>query len=896
MHKSLKRSISILLSVLLIAAMMPCSTMPVFAADDEFALSSIGSADHVSSVVISDFTVTLKLDYGYTDSIDLDSLDYTWRSAYDIVDTDFSDSSIAAGESSDMTVTYQYSSGDDSTHYVSTYTIRAVAGTKPAFSGTISKSVAFPSDITFDDSDFTAKYTQNDGEALDYITIEGSPTSAGTLMLNSSEYILGDAISVSDLDSGRLQFDSLATGTATFSVKAYADDSDSTYCGSATLSITVNAPSASTITYTTSEDTNKRFNDTDFISACTGAVGGTFKNMKLSALPSTSAGKLYIDYVSASNVGTKVAANTLYNAASIDKITFVPYAGYSGTVTLNYTGYNTNDTSYTGQIKIVVEESETDAATISLTTDEDVPVKFSGSKFDDVCDDTTNEDLDYVKFTLPSSTYGVLYYKYVSSSSPGTKVSATTKYDVTGISNITFVPKTGYSGTVTINYTGYNEDGDKYTGQVKITVKEDSSDVDAVTYSGASGEAITFDGDDFVDVFDDEFSREEFEELKFTLPSSTYGTLYSKYTSATSPGTKVSATTKYDEADLDKISFVSKSTYSGTVVINYTGYYDNGAETYTGKIRITVGSSTSSDVISLTTKEETPITFNEEKFNDVCEDETDEELDYVKFTLPITTQGKLYYNYTSATNYSSVVSASTKYYYDDTPSISKVTFVPYKDFYGAVTIKYTGYNVDGESFSGSVKITVTDVAETNVASAYFTDVTTDYAWAAPSIDALYKASIVTGTSTGKYSPASNIIRGDFMLMLYRALGLKATTSGSFADVPSGSYYYTAITVAKALNIAQGSGGYFYPTTPITREDAMVLVARALKADGQALATGSTSDLAGFSDRNSVSDYAISSVGALVKAGVIKGNNSNLYPKSPVTRAEMAVILYRVTQL
>ncbi|HHZ00996.1 MAG TPA: S-layer homology domain-containing protein, partial [Tissierellia bacterium] len=83
---------------------------------------------------------------------------------------------------------------------------------------------------------------------------------------------------------------------------------------------------------------------------------------------------------------------------------------------------------------------------------------------------------------------------------------------------------------------------------------------------------------------------------------------------------------------------------------------------------------------------------------------------------------------------------------------------------------------------------------------------------------------------------------------------------------------------------------------ITREDAMVLVDRALTTIGKKLTAGKASDLSAFKDRNSVSDYAVTSVATLVKAGIIQGSNSYLYPKSMISRAEMAVILYKVLQL
>lgn len=112
------------------------------------------------------------------------------------------------------------------------------------------------------------------------------------------------------------------------------------------------------------------------------------------------------------------------------------------------------------------------------------------------------------------------------------------------------------------------------------------------------------------------------------------------------------------------------------------------------------------DVVAYETDEDTALTFDGEDFNDACEDATDETLSCVKFTLPSSSYGRLYYDYESSSSYDSRVSSSTKYYYDGDPSISDVTFVPASGYTGTVKISYTGYNEDGDSFTGTVKITV----------------------------------------------------------------------------------------------------------------------------------------------------------------------------------------------
>jgi hypothetical protein len=647
----------------------------------------------------------------------------------------------------------------------------------------------------------------------------------------------------------------------------------------------------SSITYNGTEDTKVAFESSDFVSECQNTVAGTFKSIKIPSLPNSSYGKLYIGYVSSSSYSSTVTAGTEYDAANIEKMSFVPYSGFYGTVDIPFTGYNTNGDIFEGTIKINIAEKIVDADTIKYTTYEDMPVDFESNDFDDECVDTTGDNINYVKFTLPSSSSGKLYVGYVSSSSYSSKVAEGTKYYENDLDNITFVPYQDYHGTVIISYIGYSDDGESYTGEVEITVNQYDWDADPIIYTTGSFTPLSFDADDFAEACDDA-NNEGLDYVKFTLPSTTYGVMYYEYTSSTNYDSKVSASTKYYESDLDDVVFVPKSSYKGTFIINYTGYDDDG-DTFTGIVKITVNEeSAAADTINVSTKEDTVLYFDEDDFNDACEDATNEELDYIKFTLPSSSYGRLYYNYSSQSNFDSLVSNSTKYYYDGSPSLGKVAFVPYKDYNGTVTVKYSGWNTDGINFTGTIKITVTAVADT-ANSSYFNDVTSSYSWASSSIDYLFEQGVVTGTGGSNYSPAQNMIRGDFMLMLYRALDLSSSSKSNFSDVPAGSYYYTAIATAKALGIAKGYDDLFMPNAPITREDAMVLVARALKVDGRTLTAGSISDLSNYKDKGSVSEYAVSSVATLVKAGIITGSNSYLNPKANVTRAEMAVILYRV---
>jgi hypothetical protein len=891
MPYTVKRIMAMALALMMIISTLLSSGNLVYAVGDgDQVLKSASHPAAVREAVIEGNKVTIRVPFGYTgDELDLSAIDYELKAEFQDQGIEFpsGNEAVIDGTTVEMEVKYTYKEGDDITTVFSTsYYVEVKSGRAPKFSGQISMTTTINEDITFKKSDFTNFYNKNDGKEMGFVSINTGDIVVGTLEYNGSAYEGGSQISVSDI--GKLIFKPTNTGKASFVVTAFADDEAKTDCGYATLNMEVTYPAASDIKLSTNQDTLLKLSSSQFVDACAKTVKGTFNYISFDSLPSK--GNFHIDYVSSSNTGTLVETGKNYTKADLDKMSFVPNSGYFGKLTIPYKGYNTAGDVFTGKVEITVVEKVLVIDKIKYSLNVNTIVDFDADDFKKVCLDGTGQKLNYVRFTLPSSSRGTLYSNYGLSSQ--SKVSSSTKYYDDDIDEISFVPYNNYTGTVTITYTGYNNKGESYTGEIEIKVLKVVTDADDITYKTGSYTPVDFDADDFDDECRD-VTGKRLDYVRFTLPSSTFGTLYYNYDSRNE--SKVSSTTKYYDDELDDITFVPKPSYTGTVVISYTGYNIDG-KSFTGAVRITVTKEVPvADDIEISTKEDTAVKFDDEDFNDVCEDATGEELDYVTFTLPSSKYGKLYYNYTSSTKYDSEVTSSKKYYYDDTPSISKITFVPYKDYYGTVTIKYTGYNIDGNSFTGSVKVEVISMPETE-GSLYFKDVTSAYSWAASYIDYLFEEGVVNGTGNNNYSPANNVTRGDFMLMLYRALDLRGTDRGNFIDVPKESYYYKAIAIAKSLGIAKGYGDKFMPAAGITREDAMVLVDRALTIEGKKLSAGKSSDLYTFKDRNSVSDYAVTSVATLVKAGIIQGSNSYLNPKSMISRAEMAVILYKVLQL
>ncbi|MDD4564881.1 MAG: S-layer homology domain-containing protein [Eubacteriales bacterium] len=677
---------------------------------------------------------------------------------------------------------------------------------------------------------------------------------------------------------------------------------------------------ADDIKYSMDSDETLDFDEEDFNDECEDVTGEVLDYVKFD-LPDKDEGILYYSYDEDDNDYTKVSSSKKYyyedRSPYISRVTFVPDEDYSGTLTIKYTGYDIDGDDCSGKIKITVKnKGSSGTITYKIDYDKDY-ITFEEDDFFDACEKIQGEDLDYVKFTLPDDDDGILYYNYDEDGDDNIEVGSSKKYYYEDrspyISKVTFVPDVNFSGTVTIKYTGYDVEGDSYSGRIKITVDEDddASKEDTITYKiKGSSNVVNFDEKDFNDVCK-ELNDKGLDYVSFTAPSASKGTLYYKYKNGEYSSVVNSSKKYYYDSSpyISDVTFVPSNSFKGSCEIKFKGY-DVKGKSFSGYVIISKDSSDlSADIINYTGKINAAAYMKDSDFNNVCKKLMGSQLNYVTFTLPSSSFGTLYYGYNSSGNYTSKIKASTKYYYDGSPYLLNVAFVPANNVSGTVTIDYTGYDVNGLSYSGKIQIQLSSAGTTTptqpgtlVSSKYFKDVDTSYSWAVPYIDSLYEAGIIAGTTSSNdkklYEPASRVKRGDFMLILYRALNFKtSSTTTSFADVPANSYYYTAVQTAKALGIAQGTNNKFKPESYITREDAMVLALRAMNITSTTIPSGEISSLTGYADYLAISDYSKSAVAALVKAKIITGSDDNkLYPQGNLTRAQISAIIYRLKNM
>ncbi|MDI4649830.1 S-layer homology domain-containing protein [Cohnella hashimotonis] len=173
-------------------------------------------------------------------------------------------------------------------------------------------------------------------------------------------------------------------------------------------------------------------------------------------------------------------------------------------------------------------------------------------------------------------------------------------------------------------------------------------------------------------------------------------------------------------------------------------------------------------------------------------------------------------------------------------------------------------------------------------------------WAKDSVNDMGSRMVIGGTGDGLFSPDRDITRAEFAAIVVRGLGLKLEDGTTpFSDAGTSAGYSSAINTAFAYNLISGfEDGTFRPNDKITREQAMVIIAKAMKATGLSGDRGATAEDAflSFADASSVATWAIDSVAANVQAGLVKGRTSTrLDPKAYITRAEVAAIVQRLLQ-
>ena len=332
-----------------------------------------------------------------------------------------------------------------------------------------------------------------------------------------------------------------------------------------------------------------------------------------------------------------------------------------------------------------------------------------------------------------------------------------------------------------------------------------------------------------------------------------------------------------------KLSDVYVKTSASTASVTYTAYDADDYVLATGTVSFDTNDA--DDTIS-----SSGASFkNAAAVDQIIEEYPDAE--YVKFELPRQTDGKLYYEFNSISDYTSEVKDSEKYYLDagsKDADIEDVYFLPAYGVKGKIELVYTAYSSSNSDLGeGAIALTI----KSKTASSKFTDVTAKNvgSWAADSIDFCADNDLVNGKSTYSFAPSDNLTRGQLVAILYRAAGTPSVSgiSNPFTDVKSSAYYYNAVLWAYKNGVVTGtSADKFSPDANVTREQIAAILYRYM---GSPAATGS---LTGYADRAKISSWATTAMQWAIGKGYITGIGTNLDPAGKATRAQVAVMMHR----
>ena len=166
------------------------------------------------------------------------------------------------------------------------------------------------------------------------------------------------------------------------------------------------------------------------------------------------------------------------------------------------------------------------------------------------------------------------------------------------------------------------------------------------------------------------------------------------------------------------------------------------------------------------------------------------------------------------------------------------------------------------------------------------------AWYAEAVSAAVDNGLLYGKSATIIDPNGDMTRAEMAAIINRSFGCyKAADISQYKDVAKSKWYYKDVALAVQMGTYNGrSASAMAPDAPISRQEAMTVVARALELDYNAYAK---TDLSKFADEKNISSWALPYVRAMVGVDYIHGRGKILAPLDNITRAEFAQIFANI---
>lgn len=149
-------------------------------------------------------------------------------------------------------------------------------------------------------------------------------------------------------------------------------------------------------------------------------------------------------------------------------------------------------------------------------------------------------------------------------------------------------------------------------------------------------------------------------------------------------------------------------------------------------------------------------------------------------------------------------------------------------------------------------------------------------WAEAEINKWSGYGIIEG-SEGSFEPDKEITRAETAAIINRIMNYQQTAENTFIDLNDG-WYKEAVLKTAADNVLMGYDGYVRPLDAVTREEAFVMLARALRISPSGGGTP-------FTDNADISDWAAGYISAMTEKGYVSGfEDGSFLPSAHMTKA------------
>ena len=573
---------------------------------------------------------------------------------------------------------------------------------------------------------------------------------------------------------------------------------------------------------------------------------------------------------------------------TLDKVTFLPNRGTSGTYAIDFTATTSRGQTVPGTLTIYVNQFLGGMDVVASTT-RDVPVRMNSSDFSAFWKQTYPQGaLDRVRFPKqPLPTEGSLVYGYQSTGLASVPVRENDEFyamtsmppvgypQVATLDQVTLVPAPRFNGTISLPFvaTGRNDRGvaTYLNGTLFVVVTEGQIRDVTMNASGPS----KLDPRAFLSVYQNATgSRTTNFYIQF-LDAPRFGSFYLGYTGQygdrkLTPAELTAMTLYHDRGTgrcIEDITYVPGT--MTTESVRYAAYSYTGELAYIGTVTFTGREISAS--ITTTAKGTSFASSNFEKLLGLTPEQANQT--YLTFGRP--SSGSLRYSKQGAGT-GAEVTMNDKFYlgYNVYNNVSNVYFTPTAG-QNFVTIPFTAVTPAG-TVNGTLKITV----QTGYTKK-FTDVR-EKDWFYREVMDLAEAGIINGMTPTTFEPNSEVTYGQALKLIMMAVG--------YPDLSTTGNKWAKGFMDKAL-----ADGILSKPVDLNRKiDRYTIAEIAAKAMKLKPSTTNKSPFVDMSMKVHAAPYVL----ALVEAGILNGTTQSngtvkYYGVNSIRRSEMSAIIWRI---